>query len=64
MAKKIEIDKSLCIGCGNCESACPECFEIGEDGKAQVKKEVVDCGCDLEEIESNCPAQAITFTEK
>lgn len=65
MAKRVEIDKSLCIGCGACESACPDVFEIGEDGKAHVKKEVIeDQCCDLADIDANCPAQAITITDK
>lgn len=30
------VDKEKCIGCGSCESICPEVFEM-IDGKAVVK---------------------------
>lgn len=59
---KARVDQDLCIGCGACISACPECFEFNEDGKAHVVNE--ECtGCDLEEVALNCPAQAITVGE-
>tara|TARA_Y100000310_G_C20687229_1_gene819861 strand:- start:3498 stop:3671 length:174 start_codon:yes stop_codon:yes gene_type:complete len=54
----VSVDKKKCIGCGNCEAACPEVFEL-KDMKAYVKK-----GADLEKpcikdaIES-CPTDAI-----
>jgi len=60
---KIEIDKSLCIGCGACESSCPDCFELLDDGKAGVKKSCKETCCDLEEVAENCSAQAITVKE-
>ncbi len=63
---KITIDKSLCIGCGACENACPENFEMEEDGdrKAKVKKSIVtniSCNKEAEEI---CPVQAIKIEEE
>lgn len=64
MAKKAEVDKSLCIGCGSCVSSCSEYFEMGEDGKSQVKKGADDRCCDLNLVADNCPVQAITVTEK
>ncbi len=59
---KVTVDADMCIGCGSCVSACPECFDLGDDGKAQVKQG--DCSsCDLEEVALNCPVQAITVEE-
>ena len=62
---KVEIDHDLCIGCGTCESVCPEVFEIRDDGKSHVKE-----GVDLEEhvdaikeAEDDCPEQAIVVKE-
>jgi ferredoxin len=66
MKIEVEVDKSLCIGCGSCEAQCSEVFKLGEDGHAEVlesglkKVEAGELDCDLEEIADNCPAQAIT----
>jgi len=58
---KITVDEDVCIGCGACVSACPECFELNEDGKSVVTNQ--ECSCDLDEVALNCPTQAITVTE-
>ena len=34
---KVSVDQKKCIGCGACESQCPNFFEV-VDGKARVKK--------------------------
>jgi len=60
---KIDVDDNLCIGCGACVSACPECFELNEDGKSVVIAGGV-CDCDLDEVAENCPTDAITITDK
>lgn len=52
------IDTDKCIGCGTCISLCPKCFELDDEGKSNYK----DTGCeecDLEEVASSCPAEAI-----
>jgi ferredoxin len=59
---KVTVDQDLCIGCGACESACIECFEIKEDGKSHVIAET--CACDLHEVALNCPVQAIDVTDE
>lgn len=55
-----KVDKEKCIGCGLCTTTCSECFELGEDGKSQVK---ADCGgsakC-VEEAVNACPVSAIS----
>jgi ferredoxin len=58
---KIKVNKKKCIGCGTCVGLCPEVFEFGPDGKAQIK-----AGADLEknkkavaEAVDFCPAQAV-----
>lgn len=33
---KVTIDRSGCIGCGQCVAVCPVVFDIGSDGLAQV----------------------------
>ncbi len=59
---KANVDQDLCIGCGLCESICPEVFEMGEDGLAHVIAEVTDDleGSALEACES-CPTEAISL---
>ena len=59
---KIKIDKEKCIGCGTCAVIAPDHFEIGEDGKAQAKKEAEEN--EMEAIKSavdGCPVQAISL---
>lgn len=60
---KVEVDKSLCIGCGSCVSSCDKCFELGDDGKSQVKEDCKGECCNLKEVAANCPVQAITVKE-
>ncbi|HDN85597.1 MAG: ferredoxin [Candidatus Omnitrophota bacterium] len=56
---KITIDENACVGCGLCVNSCPDCFEMGEDGIAKVKSS--ECpSCDLNEVASQCPVNAIT----
>lgn len=59
---KITVDEDVCIGCGACVSACPECFELNEDGKSKAIADT--CSCDLEEVALNCPVQAINIEEE
>lgn len=57
---KASVDKDKCISCGTCTGLCPDCFELGEDNKAQVKGEECE-GCDLKEVVESCPVGAITI---
>lgn len=56
----VSINKEKCIGCGACVSTCPEVFEMGDDGKAGVKKGAkTDAKCIQKAIEE-CPSDAIS----
>ncbi len=60
---KVKVDKEKCIGCGACIAMVPTVFEMGDDGKSQVKKEEVE-GEELEEVRRAaelCPTQAISI---
>ncbi len=54
----VKVDKKKCIGCGLCAELCGEVFEIGEDGKAQVKKQK-KLPCVKDAVDS-CPVNAIS----
>ena len=63
MAKKIEVDQELCIGCGACVNLCPEVFELQDDGKSRVIKQKGCKDCDCEMIVNSCPVGAIRTEE-
>lgn len=56
----VSINSEKCIGCGSCPAVCSEVFEMGKDGKAQVKKGKSNSkdACVKEAIEI-CPVSAI-----
>lgn len=55
---KITVDVSTCVGCGLCEQACPDVFEIQGDGIAHVKSQVSST-CNVQDIAGQCPVEAI-----
>lgn len=57
---KLEIDENLCTGCGLCSEVCPDCFELGEDFKAHVKKDTCE-NCSIKEVVDDCPVGAISY---
>ncbi|MDP2922118.1 MAG: ferredoxin [Candidatus Omnitrophota bacterium] len=59
---KITIDESICVGCGLCVNNCPDCFEMPGDGIAKVKAPKCS-SCDLHEVASQCPVNAIIIED-
>ena len=55
---KVTVVTSLCTGCGLCVSVCPEVFEVADDNIARVKNSEGG-NCDLNEVASQCPVEAI-----
>ncbi len=54
----VSVNKNTCIGCGACASLCPNSFELGSDGKAEViNQDEKDCATNAAQ---SCPVQAIT----
>jgi len=59
---KVSVEASKCIGCGLCVNGCPDIFELTADGIAVVKGDAdfSSPGCDLNDIASQCPVEAIS----
>lgn len=62
---KVVIDQDACVGDGICEDTCPEVFELGEDGLANVLIESPppDLMDDVREAVEQCPALCIEIIE-
>lgn len=63
MALKAKVDAETCIGCGLCESTCPEVYKMEGDkavviGTA-VPKAAEDCA---KKAAEDCPVTAITVS--
>lgn len=67
MAKKVVVNKDVCISCGLCTTIATEVFGFGDDGKAEVVlgSEVVpaDLEAVVEEAAASCPVEAIVVEE-
>ncbi|MGM0439417.1 MAG: ferredoxin [Patescibacteria group bacterium] len=69
---KIIFDRENCIGCGSCIAACPDNWEMGDDGKANLKNSEEEDGKKVLEIDEEgcngqardlCPVQVIKITD-
>ena len=57
---KVRVDADLCIGCGLCESACPEAFKMDGDKAVVIGAAVpaaVETAC--KKAAEECPVTAI-----
>ena len=70
---KIIQQRDKCIGCGTCVAVCADFWEMGGDGKSNLKGakdagegkfelETKELGCNKEAV-SSCPVQIITIEE-
>jgi len=60
---RIEVDRELCFGFGDCVDTAPRVFALDEDDKAVV---IDPDGASLERIveaSQNCPVDAIVMTD-
>lgn len=60
---KAIVNKELCIGCGVCCEVCPAVFQMGQDGKSEVKVDVVPptAADACRNAALQCPVEAITI---
>ena len=56
---RIEVDRDLCIGSGDCVASQPEVFQLDDEGKAYVVDPDAASTDDVVEAASNCPVTAI-----
>ena len=56
---RIEVDRDLCIGSGDCVATAPAVFELDDDGKAVVLDPDGAPVDDVVEAAMNCPVTAI-----
>ena len=64
-AKKVpHVDGDLCTGCGLCVTACPEVFQLGDDGKSFVKNPHACNTCNCQQAIDDCPTHAISWVEQ
>lgn len=59
---KVVVNQGNCIGCGACESICPEVFQINDEGLSSVIGKEEDFTSHEEEIRDavdSCPTGAI-----
>jgi ferredoxin len=56
---RVEVDRGLCIGSGDCVEAAPGVFELDEEDKARVIDPDGAPVDDVVEAARNCPVAAI-----
>lgn len=56
----VKINRDGCIGCGLCESICPEVFRMAGDGLAEVYADVTpELESSVREAADSCPVSVI-----
>ena len=61
---KAIVDKELCIGCGLCESICPEVFRMNDDNLSEAYADgTPELQESAEEARNSCPTEAISIGE-
>ena len=62
---KFFVDQDECIGCGMCETICPDVFSMNDDNVSEaiegdVAEEFIDAALEAEE---SCPVSCISHQE-
>ncbi|WP_062429993.1 ferredoxin [Herbidospora daliensis] len=64
MARRLEVDRSLCFGTGLCSATAPGLFTLGADRVAVARSDELTDPADLalaEEVAECCPREAISL---
>ena len=63
--RRVRIDRTLCIGSGNCTNIAPEIFVIREDNIPDFHEETPDIDAGrLEEAAALCPVDALIVEDE
>ena len=63
--RRVRIDRTLCIGSGNCTNIAPEIFVIREDNIVDFQEETPDIDAGrLEEAAALCPVDALIVEDE
>ena len=62
---KVKVDPELCVATASCTSICPEIFELGDDGVAEVIVDEVPAELEdaCREAAESCPVDAIVVED-
>jgi len=64
-SKTVRIDRTLCIGSGNCTNIAPEIFVLGTDNIVEFQDETPDIEDGrLEEAMAICPVDALILEDE
>lgn len=63
MSVRVEVDRELCIGSGNCVHLTRGAIELDDEGVASVIDGALATVEQLRQAERSCPTGAITVTE-
>ena len=64
MSRDISIDRTRCMGSGNCSFWAPNTFDLDEEGLAIVVNPEGDEAAKIQNAANGCPTQAITLTQR
>jgi ferredoxin len=61
--RQISIDRTRCMGSGNCSFWAPNTFDLDDEGVAIVVNREGDDASKIQNAANGCPTQAITLSE-
>lgn len=48
---RVEMDRAMCISCGNCIDACPDLWKFGDDGISSLIDSKMECDIQIKELD-------------
>lgn len=59
MAKEVEVDQQICIGCGLCTTLAPGVFRLNDNGVSEVYNQSGEDEAKIQEAIDSCPVNCI-----